>query len=189
MSNPVGVTQNHGRDDATLVARISEGDRDALETVFQLYGGAVESMARRVLHNEALAEDTAQEVFVAFWESPERFDPVRGTLRTFLLTLAHRRAVDLVRSEQARFNREERMPADHPGSIDDEVWSRTVSAEVREAVESLSEGERDAIKLAYFGHMTYVEVAEHLGVPEGTVKSRIRSGMRRLSVALAGVAS
>lgn len=185
----MGNTHDHGHDDATLVARIAEGDRDALETVFQRYGGAVESMARRVLRSEALAEDTVQEVFVAFWESPERFDPARGSLRTFLLTLAHRRAVDLVRSEQARFNREERMPADPPASIDDEVWSRTVSAEVREAVESLSEGEKVAIKLAYFGHMTYVEVAEHLGVPEGTVKSRIRSGMRRLSVALAGVAS
>lgn len=78
---------------------------------------------------------------------------------------------------------------DPPDSIDDEVWSRTVSADVREAVESLSEGEREAIELAYFGHMTYIEVAEHLGLPEGTVKSRIRSGMRRLSLALASVAS
>ncbi len=189
MSDTVGPAANNIHDEAALVARIAEGDRDALEKVFQRYGGAVHSMARRVLGNETLAEDTAQDVFVGFWQTPERFDPTRGTLRTYLLTLAHRRAVDTVRSEQARFNREEKVPGDVPSSIEEEVWSRAVSDEVRRAVESLSDGEREAIELAYFGHLTYVEVAERLGLPEGTVKSRIRSGMRRLSLTLAGVAS
>jgi RNA polymerase sigma-70 factor (ECF subfamily) len=186
----VGTAEAHtSHDDATLVARITEGDRDALETVFRLYGGAVKSMALRVLRNETLAEDTVQDVFVAFWESPGRFDPNRGTLRTFLATIAHRRAVDAVRSEQARFNREEKVPDDVPGSVDDEVWSRVVSDQVRAAVESLADGEREAIELAYFGHLTYIDVAKKLGLPEGTVKSRIRSGMRRLSQALAEVTS
>ncbi len=184
----MGTAENN-IDDATLVARVAEGDRDALETVFQRHGGAVQSMALRVLRNEALAEDTVQDVFVGFWQAPERFDATRGTLRTYLLTLAHRRAVDTVRSEQARFNREEKVPGDVPGSIEDEVWSRAVSDQVRQAVESLSDGEREAIELAYFGHLTYIEVAERLGLPEGTVKSRIRAGMRRLSVALAEVSS
>jgi RNA polymerase sigma-70 factor, ECF subfamily len=189
LSDTVGTAANNIHDDAALVARITDGDRDAFETVFQRYGGAVQSMALRVLRNETLAEDTVQDVFVGFWRAPERFDPARGALRTYLLTLAHRRAVDTVRSEQARFNREEKVPADVPGSLEDEVWSRAVSDEVRQAVESLSDGEREAIELAYFGHLTYVEVAERLGLPEGTVKSRIRSGMRRLSLELAGVSS
>lgn len=181
--------RSHSHDDADLVARIAEGDRGALETVFQRYGGAIESMAVRVLRNETLAEDTVQDVFVGFWQSPERFDPARGTLRTYLLTLAHRTAVDTVRSEQARFHREEKVPDDVPGSLEEEVWSRTVSAEVRQAVASLRDEEREAIEFAYFRHLAYVEVAEQLGLPEGTVKSRIRSGMRRLSLALAEVAS
>lgn len=176
-------------DDAALAAAVATHDQAALEKVFERYGGAVRSMALRVLRNEALAEDTVQEVFVAFWNAPDRFDPSRGSLRTFLLTLAHRRAIDIVRSEQARFNREEKVRDDVPPSIDEEVWSRTVSEEVREAVAALSEGEREAISLAYFGGLTYVEVAERLGLPEGTVKSRIRSGMRRLGTMLAEVAS
>jgi RNA polymerase sigma-70 factor (ECF subfamily) len=176
-------------DDATLAAAVATGDQAALETVFERYGGAVRSMALRVLRNDALADDTVQEVFVGFWNAPDRFDPGRGSLRTFLLTLAHRRAVDIVRSEQARLNREEKVPDDVSYSIDDEVWSRTVSEEVREAVAALDEGEREAISLAYFGGLTYIEVAERLGLPEGTVKSRIRSGMRRLGTMLAEVAS
>ena len=176
-------------DDAALAAAVATGDQAALEKVFERYGGAVRSMALRVLRNDALAEDTVQEVFVSFWTAPDRFDPGRGSLRTFLLTLAHRRAIDIVRSEQARFNREEKVRDDVPPSIDEDVWSRTVSQEVREAVAALSEGEREAISLAYFGGLTYVEVAERLGLPEGTVKSRIRSGMRRLGTMLAEVAS
>jgi RNA polymerase sigma-70 factor (ECF subfamily) len=186
----VGARSEAGNvDDAALAAAVATRDQAGLEKVFERYGGAVRSIALRVLRNEALAEDTVQEVFVAFWNAPDRFDPGRGSLRTFLLTLAHRRAVDIVRSEQARFNREEKVRDDVPPSIDEEVWSRTVSAEVREAVAALSEGEREAISLAYFGGLTYVEVAERLGLPEGTVKSRIRSGMRRLGTMLAEVAS
>lgn len=185
----MGASEAANLDDAALATRVSERDQDALETIFERYGGAVRSMAFRVLKNEALAEDTVQEVFVSFWKSPDRYDPDRGTLRTFLLTLAHRRAIDLVRSEQARFNREEKVLEDVPPSIDEEVWSRTVSKEVRDAVADLNEGEREAISLAYFGGLTYVEVANRLGLPEGTVKSRIRSGMRRLGETLAEVAS
>lgn len=175
------------RDDAALVNAVTNGDRGALESVFEQYGGAVKAMALRVLRNETLAEDVAQDVFVSFWKAPHKYDPNRGTLRTFLVTLAHRRAVDTVRSEEARVRREEKVPEDVAPSIDDEVWTRTLSDSVRQALEDLSEAEREAISLAYFGGLSYVEVAKRLGAPEGTVKSRIRSGMRKLSVSLAGV--
>jgi RNA polymerase sigma-70 factor (ECF subfamily) len=136
-----------------------------------------------------LAEDVVQDVFVSLWKAPHKYDPNRGTLRTFLITLAHRRAVDTVRSEEARFKREEKVPDDVAPSIDEEVWTRALSDSVRQALEGLSDGEREAITLAYFSGLSYVEVAERLGAPEGTVKSRIRSGMRKLSVSLAGMAS
>ena len=175
--------------DAALVARIRDGDRSALESLFQEVGGAVKSIALRVLRDEALAEDVVQDTFVAFWMAPERFDPARGSLRTFLLTIAHRRAVDIVRSEVARSRRE--LTGPEPGRVDveEEVWVRSLSQTVRAALTELSDGEREAISLAYFGGMSYAAVAEQLGAPEGTVKSRIRSGMRKLSVTLSGVAS
>lgn len=175
------------RDDAAVAAGVAKGDPGAIESAFAQYGGAVKAMALRVLRNEALAEDVVQDVFVSFLKTPDKYDPGRGTLRTFLVTLAHRRAVDTVRSEEARFRREEKVPEDVAPSIDDEVWTRTLSETVRRALEDLNEREREAISLAYFGGLSYVEVAKRLGDPEGTVKSRIRSGMRKLSVSLAGL--
>ena len=176
-------------DDASLARLIADGDRRALEEAFESYGGAVKAMAQRVLRDETLAEDVVQDVFVSFWKSPEKYDPERGSLRTFLVTLAHRRAVDTVRSEEARTRREERIPErDVAPDIEDEVWTRSLSETVRTALATLSEPEREAITLAYFGGLSYVEVAKRLGAPEGTVKSRIRAGMRKLSTELAEVA-
>jgi RNA polymerase sigma-70 factor (ECF subfamily) len=173
--------------DAELAARVATRDRSALDAVFNNLGGAVKSVAARVLRDEALAEDVAQETFLRFWNEPEKYDPERGSLRTFLLTIAHRRAVDVVRSEVARSRREERPPDPHHYDVADEAWARVLSETVRQALDELPEGEREAIALAYLGGLTYVEVAKHLGQPEGTVKSRIRSGMRKLSVLLAEV--
>jgi RNA polymerase sigma-70 factor (ECF subfamily) len=185
---PGPLTKSSG-DDSHLASAVADGDRSALEVVFQRFGGAVQSMAFRVLRDEALAEDVTQEVFVSFWRSPDKFDPERGTLRTFLMTLAHRRAVDTVRSEEARYRREEKVPDDVQPDIEEQVWQSSLSDAVRAALEELPETEREPITLAYFGGLSYVEVATRLGAPEGTVKSRIRSGMRKLSVALAGVSS
>lgn len=176
-------------DDQALATRIAAGDRDAFEQVFKRFGGAVRSMALRVLRDETLADDVVQEVFVRFWNEPERFDQRRGTLRTFLVTLAHRRAVDVIRSEEARSRREERVPTDVSSSIDEEVWARSLSEKVRAALGELSDDEREAITLAYFGGLSYVEVANRLGAPEGTVKSRIRAGMKKLSGTLAATVS
>lgn len=173
--------------DAALAARVADGDRAALESAFDRYAGAVESMAVRVLRDEGLAEDVVQDVFVQFWKAPEKFQPDRGSLRTFLVTLAHRRAVDIVRSEVARSRREQQPPEPDHFSVEDEVWSRSLSETVHNALDGLSQGEREAISLAYFRGFSYVEVARSLGEAEGTVKSRIRNGMKKLAVSLAGV--
>jgi RNA polymerase sigma-70 factor (ECF subfamily) len=175
-------------EDAALAEAVAGGDRGALETAFEQYGGAVKSIAQRVLRDEGLAEDVVQDVFVAFWSAPDKYDPQRGSLRTFLVTLGHRRAVDTVRSEEARSRREERQPeGGAQPTVDEEVWARTLSETVRTALDGLPDPEREAITLAYFGGLSYVDVAARLGAPEGTVKSRIRSGMRKLSASMAGM--
>lgn len=175
-------------DDPRLVAGIIDGDEKALESIFRTYGGAVQFVASRVLRDESRAEDVVQDVFVSFWRSPEKFDANRGSLRTYLLTIAHRRAVDVVRSEEARMRREESSDPTETIDIDHEVWVRNQGEIVRDAVAKLGEDERKAISLAYFGGLTYVEVARKLDEPEGTVKSRIRSGMKKLADALSELA-
>jgi RNA polymerase sigma-70 factor (ECF subfamily) len=177
------------RYDAEMAGRVASGDVSALEELYKGHGGAVASLAFRVLRDQALAEDVVQDTFVGFWKSPDRYDPTRGSLRTFLLTIAHRRAVDIVRSEEARARRELQPPEPDHFDLEDEVITRQLSAEVRSALDDLPEGERKAIAMAYFGGLSYVEVARRLGEPEGTVKSRIRSGMRKLSSSLQGVAT
>jgi len=175
--------------DAELVDRVVKGDRSAIETTFNAFGGAIKSLAMRVLRDETLADDVVQDTFLGFWEAPEKFDAERGSLRTFLLTIAHRRAVDIVRSEVARSRREEKPPDPDYYDVAEEMWARDLSENVRRALDDLADGEREAIALAYLGGLSYVEVANRLGQPEGTVKSRIRSGMRKLSVSLAGMST
>ena len=173
-------------DDAEFVAAIKRRDETGLEAVFSRYGGAVQAVATRVLRDPALAEDVVQDVFVSFWDKPDGFDSSRGSLRTYLTTIAHRRSVDVVRSETARSKRQDRWEPTPQPDIDEVVWINSLSDTVRDAVGDLSDGEKDAISLAYFGGLTYIEVAKALGEPEGTVKSRIRSGMSKLRVSLAG---
>ena len=180
---------NERSGDTGLVAGVVAGDESSLEAIYHQYGGAVHSVARKVIRDDTLAEDVVQDVFVTFWKSPQSFDPDRGSLRTYLLTIAHRRAVDTVRSEEARARRQETTRPNEPVvDLDDEIWTRSQSEIVRNAVAQLADDERKAIALAYFGGLTYVEVARKLAEPEGTVKSRIRSGMKKLSEVLAEVA-
>lgn len=170
--------------DAELAAGVAARDRSSLELLFKEHGAAVKGVAWRVLKDENLAEDIVQETFVTFWDSPEKYDASRGTIRTFLLTIAHRKAVDVVRSEVARSRREEKPPDPVHVDVEEEVWTRDLSETVRSALMGLAEGEREAIAMAYYGGLSYVQVAEELGLPEGTVKSRIRAGMKKLAVAL-----
>lgn len=181
----------HRAGDAALIVSVGRWHESALEEIYRRHGGAVFGLARRVLRDQRLAEDVAQEVFVRLWNAPEAFDPDRGTLRAFLLAQAHRRAVDVVRAEEARRRREQRQEGEGSRSalmtdtLDRELWDLTVAEEVRAALEELPSRERDAIELAYFGGLTYREVAAELDEPEGTVKSRIRAGLRRLRTQLA----
>ncbi len=174
--------------DAALVVAIGRWNHDALAEVFRRHSGAVFALARRVLQSAAHAEEIVQEVFVRLWDQPERFDPARGSLRSYLLTQTHGRSVDLVRSELALRRRQDAeaqraVVADY--DIEQEVGDVIVAEQVREALACLPAGEREAIELAYFGGRTYREVSTLLNQPEGTVKSRIRSGLVRLRTALA----
>ena len=176
--------------DSTLVLAIARYDQGALAEAYRRHAGAVFGLARRLLNDHAQAEEVVQEVFVRLWNAPERFDADRGSLRSFLLANCHSRSVDVLRSETSRRRREERearAAAEAGYDIDREVWDMALAGHVQVALSVLTEGERAAIELAYFGGRTYREVAEMLGEAEGTVKSRIRSGLKRLRAELTSV--
>ena len=166
-----------------LVERLLSRDEGALREAIAGYGGVVLGMARRVLGDSNLAEEVAQDTFVALWNRPGAFDPSRGSLAAFLVGVTRNKAIDLVRKEEsarrtkdALFAEAEAAPSATPDSS--EVWVER--QDVRTALESLSEVQREALVLAYYGGRTYREVAEELGIPEGTAKTRLRDGLLRL---------
>ena len=169
--------------DGTLVLAIARYQQRALAEAYRRHGGAVFALARRLLGDQALAEEVVQEVFLRLWTQPDRFDAERGTLRSFLLAQSHGRAVDLLRSETSRRRREERearQAAEAGYDIEREVLDLAMGDHVKQVLERLPAEERRVIELAYFGGLTYREVATKLDQPEGTVKSRIRAGLRRM---------
>jgi RNA polymerase sigma-70 factor (ECF subfamily) len=172
--------------DFTLVVAVARRDPAALGALFHRHGGSLFCAALRVLSSRDLAEGVVQDVFVWLWRNPERFDPARGPLRPFLLAQAHGRAVDVVRSENARRRREAGAAnaVKTQATLEDDVLDYVVGEKIRDAVGALCSTEREAISLAYFGGHSYVDVASLLGIPEGTAKSRIRSGLARLRTAL-----
>lgn len=174
--------------DAALVVAIGRWRQDALAEAYRRHAGAVYALARRLLSDHTLAEEVVQEVFLRIWDAPEKFDPERGSLRSYLLAQCHGRAVDLIRSEESRRNRElkdHRQRAEAGYDIEHEVWDLTVAEHVRDAIAGLPAEERRAIELAYLCGHSYREVAVLLDQPEGTVKSRIRVGLRRMRNVLA----
>ena len=169
--------------DGNLALAIARFREDALAEAYRRHAGAVFGLARRLVHERPAAEEVVQEVFVRLWNAPDRFDPERGTLRSFLLAQAHGRAVDQLRSESARRRREEREAretANKGYDVEHEVGDILLAEQLRSALGTLPEPERRPIELAYFGGHTYREVASMLGEPEGTVKSRIRSGLKKM---------
>jgi RNA polymerase sigma-70 factor (ECF subfamily) len=165
----------------TLVAR---GDLEAFDHVYREMAGAVFGLARRVLRDPAQAEEVAQEVMVEVWRTASRFDSAKGSPRAWMLTIAHRRAVDRVRAEQSAHDREVKHAAKSAEIEFDEV-SETVEARleaqrVRHCLGGLTDLQRESVTLAYYGGYTYPQVAELLGAPLGTVKTRMRDGLTRL---------
>jgi RNA polymerase sigma-70 factor (ECF subfamily) len=169
--------------DANLVVAVGRWHQQALAEIYRRHGGAVHALARRILRSDPPAEEITQEVFLDLWKNPEKFDAQRGTLRSFLLARTHGKSVDFVRSEVSRRKREERTSRETATAgydIDHEVWDMAVAGQVQEALVALPDELRHPIELAYFGGHTYKEVAVMLEQPEGTVKSRIRSGLVKL---------
>ena len=171
------------QDDADLARRIANEEADALNEAYHLYGHRVYRVAYGLLRREELAQDVTQDVFVRLWQRPERFDSTRGSMASFLKLDAHGRSVDLIRAEEARAKREianERQSSRYADGPEEEAMKMITSERVRTALDELKETERAPIAMAFYLGYSYRKVATVLGVPEGTVKSRIRSGMAKL---------
>lgn len=169
--------------DAALIVAVGRWRQDALAEVYRRHAGAVFALARRLLNAQEDAEEVVQEVFVRLWNQPERFDPERGSLRSYLLAQTHGRAIDMLRSDiarRAREERESRLTATREYNVELEAADLLVADHVRSALSVLTENERAVVQLAYFGGHTYSEVATMLQTPDGTVKSRMRSALAKL---------
>jgi RNA polymerase sigma-70 factor, ECF subfamily len=177
-----------GGTDALLAARLAAGDDHALAEVFDRLASEVFGAAMRVLGEGAAAQDVVQDVFVELWSQPGRYDPAAGTLRGFLMMRARHRAVDVVRSEFRRITRQERhhrlTPEQERPSVCEEVTTAEAASVVRAAVRLLPDGQRRVVELAYFEGLTCREVAAAAGIPEGTVKSRLRLALAKLETVL-----
>jgi RNA polymerase sigma-70 factor (ECF subfamily) len=167
--------------DEALVLLAARSQQGALAELYDRYGRPAYGLALRVLRDEALAEDAVQEAFLAIWRTASRFVPERGKASTWILTLVHRRAVDLVRREERRrADTLEHAPEPGGGAVDEEAWLRLQRERVQDALRQLPDQQREAIELAYYGGFTQSELAERLGQPLGTIKSRMFMGLARL---------
>jgi RNA polymerase sigma-70 factor (ECF subfamily) len=168
-----------------LRQRLIDRDHDALAECYDQYCSLVYTVALRTTGNRSAADDVTQDVFLKLWARPLTLDLTKGTTRSWLGRVAHNRAVDWVRSEAAHDRREHLdVGGTAPPDVQEALEAVLRGEEVRAALEGLPPDERSAIRLAYFSNMTYQNVAIELGVPEGTAKSRIRVGLRRMAAAL-----
>jgi RNA polymerase sigma-70 factor, ECF subfamily len=171
----------------TCIGRVAVGDQVAFAAMYDLLAPTVFGVARRVLRDPSQAEEVTQEVFTEIWRQATRFDAGRGSVRTWAVTIAHRRSVDRVRSEQAHRDRQTRTaavdlsadPTPEETAVDSEDRERA-----RKAMADLSDAQREALELAFYDGLTHVQIADHLGIALGTVKTRIRDGLIRLRAAM-----
>lgn len=171
--------------DAHLRERLVAGDDRALAEAYDRWSALVHTVAARITGDRHAAEDLTQDVFMHLWQSPERYDPARGALRAWLCLVARGRALDWVRSRQVRSRRYAIVPAlPEPPEPSETVTWQTEAKVIRKAVRELPEPQRAAVMLAYYGGLTYRQVARELNIPEGTAKSRIRQALSTLSARL-----
>jgi RNA polymerase sigma-70 factor (ECF subfamily) len=177
------TTDARRAEEAALLLRIRERDQAAVEELYARFSGPLYSLAYQVTGADRYAQDVVQEVFVAVWRDAARFDPARGSVGSWLFALARHKAIDLVRKEAGIRRRS--VDADltlemAPDDVDDDAWRNIRRDRVRAALQQLPEAQRTSVELAFFGGLTHVEVAEKLGIPLGTAKTRIRTGLLRL---------
>ncbi len=181
--------------DAEIVARLRRGDRSAVDDLYERFRRPAFALARRVLADDVLAEDVLQDAFLSVWRDPGAYDGSRGTFASWFLAMVHHKAVDAVRREESQRRRQARAEDEvvlsapmATADVEDDAWSRLVAEQVRSALGSLPDAQREALTLAYYGGYTQREVAALTRAPLGTVKTRMLAGMRRLKQDLGGVA-
>jgi|SRR6185437_7949758 RNA polymerase sigma-70 factor, ECF subfamily len=177
-----GLPEGKDRDLDRLLPLVARGDEEAFGCVYDQLAGPVYGLIRRVLRNPAQSEEVAQEVLLDVWRSASRFDPAKGSAATWVMTIAHRRAVDRVRSAAAAAEREQRnaMPLANVDDVAETVEASLEKERVRRCLDGLTELQRESVTLAYYGGYSYREVSALLGSTLGTIKTRIRDGLIRM---------
>ena len=173
--------------DESLLSLVASSDDQALAELYDRFGRVAYGLALRILRDETLAQDAVQEAFLAIWRSADRFLAERAKASTWILTLVHRRSVDLVRREDRRRGEplESAVEPAAPETVEDEATLGFERRVVQEALSRLQPEQREALELGYYGGLTQSELAERLGLPLGTIKSRMFTGLSRLRELLA----
>jgi len=171
------------------IASVADGDQAAFASLYDALAATVYGVVRRVLRDPSQAEEVTQEVFVEMWRQASRFDPARGSARTWAVVIAHRRAVDRVRSEQSHRDRQNTVGAaavESPATPEDDAIEVDEGRRAKAALETLPAPQREALELAFYDGLTHVQIADRLGVALGTVKTRIRDGLIKLRTTMGG---